>query len=123
MQNNSIGVKAAKELGKAVSDFKCDECDKKFDSEVKLRTHKMEHKVTSSPIPQIDGVSEFDVVFKPTYCKICEKSPEEIETSEDISYHVMNNHKTESVYEKYGKLWVDQRRYCIRRNSPFNQEI
>jgi hypothetical protein len=73
--------------------------------------------VTSSPIPQIDGFSDLELTSKPTYCKICE----EMETSEDINYHVMNNHETSMVYAKYGKLWVEKRQYCIRKNSPFNQ--
>ena len=55
--------KASKELSKAVSYFECEECGRKFENEVNLRTHKVrEHKVTSSPIPQVDGASEFDVV-------------------------------------------------------------
>ena len=81
-----------------------------------------EHRVTCSPIPLNEGACDLDVL-QPTYCKICEECPEEMETSEDVNYHVMNNHETKLVYEKYGKLWVEERRYCIRRNSPFNKEI
>ena len=106
-----------------VGSISCEECDMKFDLERSLRAHKVkEHKVTSSPIPQVDGMSEYEDMLKPTYCKICQECPYEIETSEDISYHVMNDHEANQVYEKYGKLWVDQRRYCIRRGSPFNLE-
>ena len=65
---------------------------------------------------------DVDIVLEPTYCRICEECPEEMESSEDISYHVMNDHETKLVYEKYGKLSVNERRYCIRRVSPFNLE-
>ena len=37
-----------------------------------------------------NGVVDLDIVLKPTYCKICEECPEEMESGEDISYHVMN---------------------------------
>ena len=70
---------------------------------------------------QVD--KDLDIVLEPTYCRICEECPEEMESSEDISYHVMNDHETKLVYEEYEKLWVDQRRYCIRRGSPFKLEI
>ena len=66
---------------------------------------------------------DVDIVLKPTYCRICEECPEEMESSEDISDHVMNDHETKLVYKEYGKLWVNQRRYCIRRGSPFKLEI
>ena len=92
-----------------------------FDLEEDLRRHIVrEH---NPMIPQIDGIVDSDIVLKPTYCKVCEECPEEMECSEDVSYHVVNDHETNLVYEKYGKLWVDQRRYCIRRGSPFNLHI
>ena len=79
--------------------------------------------VNGNPIDAAEKVYEdLDIVLKPTYCRICEECPEEMESSEDISYHVMNDHETKLVYEKDGKLWVNQRRYCIRRGSPFNLE-
>ena len=106
-----------------VKSFKCEECDNTLYSDMDLKEHEVnEHRVTCSPIPQNDGACDLEVL-QPTYCKICEECPEEMETSEDVNYHVMNNHETKLVYEKYGKLWVEERRYCIRRNSPFNKEI
>ena len=84
-----------------------------MDSAVDLRAHEVnKHRVTYSPIPQNDGACDLDA-RQPTYCKICEECPEEMKTSEDVNYHVMNNHATNLVYEKYGKLWVEKRRYCI----------
>ena len=100
----------------------CDECDEKFDHEEILKAIKeRDHNGTNSPIPQVDGIDKFDIsdVLKPTYCKICKECPEEMETIEDISNHVMNDHETNHVYEKYEKLRIEQRRYCIRRHSPF----
>ena len=44
------------ELVKATSDFKCELCDITFENKVNLRSHDArQQKVTSSPIPQIDG--------------------------------------------------------------------
>ena len=43
-----------------------------------------------TPIPQNDGACDLDAL-QPTYCKICEECPEEMKTSEDVNYHVMNN--------------------------------
>ena len=106
-----------------VGSLKCVECDRKCFSTIDFKEHQVnEHRVTSSPISQIDGASDIDEL-KPTYCKICEECPDEIETSEDVNYQVMNDHATNLVYEKYGKLWVNDRRYCIRRNSPFNKKF
>ena len=68
-------------------------------------------------IPQLDGGLE--IVNEPTYCRICKDCHEEIETAEDLSYHVMNNHETNDVVLNYGMDWIESRRYCIRRNSPF----
>ena len=118
-----MSAENAEEAETKVQSFKCEECDKILDSAVDLRAHEVnKHRVTYSPIPQNDGACDLDA-RQPTYCKICEECPEEMKTSEDVNYHVMNNHATNLVYEKYGKLWVEERRYCIRKNSPFNKEI
>ena len=77
------------------------------------------HKVTGSPIPQVDGFGD-NIPDVLTFCQICQESHEETKTSEDLSFHVMNNHEVNHVYEAYGHEWVDKRRYCIRRGSPFH---
>ena len=95
----------------------CDLCDKTFETLKGLRTHKgRQHKIKSSPIPQLDGLAD---MHEPNYCKVCEECPHEIVTSEDVNYHVMNDHEAHEVQEKYGDEWIQARRYCIRRGSPF----
>ena len=87
-----------------------------------LRIHKSrKHKAASRsplPIPQLDGDSSNEA-FEENYCKVCEECPDEIETSEDVNYHVMNDHEANTVLSKYGHEWVNQRKYCIRKDSPF----
>ena len=96
----------------------CDLCEKSFGTLKGLRAHVgRQHKTSCSPIPQIDGVD--DSYNEATFCKICQSCHEETKTSEDLNYHVMNNHEVIHVYKTYGHDWVDQRRYCIRRGSPF----
>ena len=68
----------------------------------------------------VDKHDEIDISNEPTYCKICKECPAEFETAEDVSYHVMNNHETQDVLLNYGKPWIEERRYCIRRFSPFS---
>ena len=70
------------------------------------------------PIPQLDGDSSNEA-FEENYCKVCEEWTDEIETSEDVNYHVMNEHEANAVLSKYGHEWVNQRKYCIRKDSPF----
>ena len=60
-----------------------------------------------------------DVTNEPNYCKVCQECPTEIETREDINYHVMNDHEVTAVLDHYGHAWVEQRKHCIRRGSPF----
>ena len=41
--------------------YQCDECDLGFDSEKGLKSHKTKkHKLTLSPIPQVDGILEMN---------------------------------------------------------------
>ena len=88
--------------------------DEAIDEKVSL-TH---DKSVDDAIPQLDG--EIDITSEPTYCKICKECPDEFETAEDVNYHVMNNHETQDVLFNYGKDWIEDRRYCIRRFSPFS---
>ena len=67
-------------------------------------------------IPQLDG--DLDFLNEPNYCKIC-KDSDELETAEDLSYHMMNDHDPQDVLANYGQDWIDGRRHCIRRWSPF----
>ena len=76
--------------------------------------------ISENVIMQLDGATE-EMVSKDTYCKVCRECPEEIKTSEDISYHVMNDHPTNEVIEVYGRDWIDERKYCIRKWSPFEK--
>ena len=55
----------------------------------------------------------------PTYCKLCKECWEDIETAEDLSYHIMNNHEPQKVFENYGQKWIEERRHCVRKMSPF----
>ena len=117
--NQAIAEQAVA-AAESVKDYPCDVCDKTFETLKGLRTHTgKQHKTTSSsPIPQIDGAD--DNINEPTYCQICKKCHEETKNSEDLNYHVMNNHEVNSVFEAYGHEWVNKRRYCIRRNCPFH---
>ena len=112
-------VKVGATAAEAVKDYPCDLCEKTFGTLKGLRAHtgKLHKASSSSPIPQIDGCN--DAMNEPNYCKVCKCCPNEIETSEDISYHVMNNHVVKEVIDAYGQDWASERRYCIRRWSPF----
>ena len=113
-----MSAEKAENVEAKVQSFRCEECDKTLSSDMNLKEHEVnEHRVTCSPIPQNDGACDLDVL-QPTYCKICEECPDEMQTSEDVNYHVINNHETNLVYDKYCKLWVEE-----RRNSPFSKEI
>ena len=49
----------AEEAFKAPGEFKCEECETKHDNLGELRDHEIrKHRVTSSPIPQVDGIRE-----------------------------------------------------------------
>jgi hypothetical protein len=57
-------------VSEAVEDYPCDGCDNTFGTLIGLRAHIGKiHKVTSSPIPQIDGCN--DATNEPNYCKVC----------------------------------------------------
>ena len=46
-------------VAEAPSEFKCQECESEFENSKELRNHdKRSHKVTNSPIPQIDGTND-----------------------------------------------------------------
>ena len=94
----------------------CDLCDNTFGTLKGLRAHiGSQHK----EIPQVDGSS--DVVNEPTYCRVCKECPDDVETSEDINFYVMNDHEVMAVIENYGQEWASERQYCIRRWSPFEK--
>ena len=110
---DATGDKAAEE---AVEANTCELCDKTFETLKGLRAHiGSQHKA----IPQVDGSNDVNVINEPTYCKVCKECPDEINTSEDINFHVMNDHEVKSVIENYGQAWASARKYCIRRRSPF----
>ena len=90
-----------------------------------LRNHEVsQHKLTESPIPQIDGTGDTlkSVVNEPSYCKICKECPDDLESREDVNYHVMNDHEVKDVLMEYGRPWIEERKYCIRRSSPFEED-
>ena len=100
----------------AVEAKTCELCDKTFGTLKGMRAHiGSQHKA----IPQVDGSS--DMVNEPTYRRVCKECPNEIETSEDINFHVMNYHEVMAVIENYGQEWASERQYCIRRWSPFEK--
>ena len=70
-------------------------------------------------IPQLDGGLE-DQSDNPNFCKIC-KNSDELESAEDLSYHMMNDHEPDEVLAIFGRNWIEERRYCIRRSSPFEK--
>ena len=50
-------------------------------------------------IPQLDGGHESEI-NDPNYCKTC-KNSDEIESAEDFSFHMMNDHDPKEV------LWTE----------------
>ena len=68
-------------------------------------------------IPQLDGESVC-VRNDSNYCKLC-KNSDEIESAEDLNYHMMNDHDPQEVLALFGREWIEERRYCIRKWSPF----
>ena len=47
--------------------FKCDQCDSQFENEKGLKCHQgKKHKLTDSPIPQVDGHSDYNEVNIPS---------------------------------------------------------
>ena len=90
----------------------------KLDESIDEKVSETCDNAVNDAIPQLDG--DIDISSEPTYCKICKECPDEFETAEDVSYHVMNNHETQDVLNNYGKDWIEERRYCIRRFSPFS---
>ena len=70
-------------------------------------------------IPQLDGGLEAKS-NDPNYCKIC-KDSDELESAEDLSYHMMNDHDPQEVLALFGHNWIEERRYCIRKGSPFEK--
>ena len=54
----------------------------------------------------------------PAYCFFC-KNSDELESEEDLSCHMMNDHDAKEVLSHYGKAWIEERRQYIRRGSPF----
>ena len=71
--------------------------------------------------PESSDDAIVDVTDEPTYCKICAEVCEEMETSEDVFYHIMNNHEVDDVLKDYGQEWIQARKYCIRKGSPFEK--
>ena len=71
----------------------------------------------SENIPQLDGESNTN---DPTFCPIC-KNSDELESAEDLDYHLMNDHDPQKVFAIYGKEWIENRRKCIRKWSPFER--
>ena len=57
---------------------------------------------------------------RPSYCKLCRTCEEETDTAEDLNYHLMNNHQPQEVLANYGQTFIEERRYCIRKGSPFS---
>ena len=72
-------------------------------------------------IPQLDGGLEVKT-DDPNYCIIC-KDSDEIESAEDFSYHMMNDHDPQEVLAIFGQTWIEDRRHCIRRGSPFEKWV
>ena len=117
---NETSAAAEKVVEEATSEHNCDLCDKSFGTLKGLRAHiGRKHKVPGSPIPQTDGICD-KTPNVATFCKIFQESHEETKTSEDLNFHVMNNHEVNHVLEAYGHEWVEKRKYCIRRGSPFH---
>jgi hypothetical protein len=69
--------------------------------------------------PQHDGGLKPEI-NDPNYCKIYKNSGE-IESAEDFSYHMMNDHDPKEVLAMFGQNWIETGRRCIRRESPFEK--
>ena len=72
-------------------------------------------------IPQLDGGLE-PKIDDPNYCKIC-KNSDEIESADNFSCHMMNYHDPKEVLGMFGQNWIEKRRHCIRRGSPFENWV
>ena len=59
-------------------------------------------------ITQLDEVLEPEI-NDPNYCKIC-KNSDEIESEEDSSFHMMNDHDPKEVLAMFGHNWIETRR-------------
>ena len=67
-------------------------------------------------IPQHDGGLEPEI-NDPNYCKTC-KNTDEIESAEDFSFHMMNDHDPNEVLAMFEQNLIEQRRHCIIKGSP-----
>ena len=56
----------------------------------------------------------------PSYCKICKSCSRETESEEDLWWHLMNNHNPVDVVDNYDKEKIEEKRYCVRKGSPFS---
>ena len=99
---NTENVSMATSL-KDSGDFKCDECESEFNNSMALSDHdKLNHKVTKSPIPQIDGgndVSKIDIEIaklerpsdlKNYYPRNCEHCTKYLRNNSDFRKHIVN---------------------------------
>ena len=100
----------------ATLEHSCDLCAKTFGTLRGLKAHKgRQHKAS---IPQIDGAAD-ETVHHDLFCEICGNCHKETKRSDDLSYHLMNDHEVVDVMTSYGQKWIEERLHCIRRGSPF----
>ena len=113
-------VEEEKVAEEATLEHFCDLCERSFATLRGLKQHQgRQHKApTISSIPQMDGADD-DMIDFDLFCKICQDCHEETKTSDDLSYHIMNDHEVHDVMNSYGQKYIDQRLHCIRRGSPF----
>ena len=84
-------------------------------------TEKVMEKVTNIEMEDIGTIQIEDKDVEqddPAYCFFC-KNSDELESEEDLSCHMMNDHDAKEVLAHYGKAWIEERRHFIRRGSPF----
>ena len=63
-----------------------------------------------------DEVSSEPDINHVIYCKICY---DETQCEEDLWWHLMNNHYPAEVLNHYDAKIIEQKRYCVRKGSPF----
>ena len=65
------------------------------------------------------SATSFKVYCRGSGYKTLVKCHEETKSSEDLKYHLMNDHEVVDVLTSYGQKWIEERMHCIRRGSPF----
>ena len=111
-----VQVESQQVAEEATVEHCCNLCARTFGTLRGLKAHQgRQHKPS---IPQIDGAADETIDYD-LFCEICGNCHEETKSSDDLSYHLMNDHEVVEVMTSYGQKWIEERLHCIRRGSPF----